>query len=204
MTQSLPGWLMHHPSLFLAPRKIAPLSMACILVALATTHAGAQPAQRRAAVPPAPASPVSFTLTGGLGLPAGDLGQQANVGLALGLRGETRLADARWGMRGDVSWDRYDGQGVVTSYQYLALAANLVHHERGGRLYEFGGFGIYHSRVAFVDESSAGDTNLGTQAGIGLQLSDRPPRWFTEFGFTSAFTSGRSSLWFPLRVGLRF
>jgi hypothetical protein len=149
-------------------------------------------------------TPVRFSVVGGLSLPVGDLGNNADLGLNLGVRGEGRALSPGWAFRGDLSWDRYDGRGGVSEYSYLAFAGNLVHHESGGRLYEFGGLGIYNSRVAFSDALDHTDTNLGVQMGLGLDLTSKAPNLFTEFGLTSAFTSGRSSVWFPVRFGVRF
>ncbi len=149
-------------------------------------------------------TPMRFSVVGGLSLPVGDLGNNADLGLNLGLRGEGRAIAPGWAFRGDLSWDRYDGHGGVSAYSYLALAGNLVHHAAGGRLYEFGGLGIYNSRIAFANALDRSDTNLGVQMGLGLDLSSKAPNLFTEFGLTSAFTSGRSSVWFPVRLGVRF
>lgn len=148
-------------------------------------------------------TPVRFSVVSGLSLPIGDLGNGADLGLNVGLRGEGRPIAPNWAIRGDVSYDRYSGRGAVSEYSYLAFGANLVHHEPASRVYEYGGLGVYTSRVAFTSTLDRSDTDLGVQMGIGIDLT-RDQRVFTEFGLTSAFTSGRSSLWFPVRIGLRF
>lgn len=159
-------------------------------VALGATRAGAQ-------------TPVRFSVVGGISLPTGDLGSNADVGLNLALRGEGRRVAQNWAIRGDLTFDRYDGRGTVDAYSYLAATANLVHHETSGRMYEFGGLGLYNSRVAFSNSFNRSTTDLGTQMGMGFELTqDR--RVFTEVGLTAAFTSGRSSLWIPVRIGMRF
>lgn len=182
-----------------------PLAFAAVALTgatLATTgRADAQaPAPRRTTAPATP----RFALAGGLSLPAGDLGADADLGVALGARAESRLRDPRWGVRGDLSWDRYDGHTAVSSFSYVALAGNLVHHGATGRVYQFGGLGVYNSRLRFVNGADRSSTNLGMQAGVGVALSRGSPSWFTEFGLTSAFTSGRSSVWFPVRAGFWF
>lgn len=176
---------------------------ALITLALVTLLIGASPvqAQKSRVDPP---SPIRIGVFGGLALPAGDLGNAADLGFGLGFRVEGRAHAPGWGLRGDVSWDRFDGRGTVNAYSYTALAGNLVHRERSGRFYEFGGLGVYNSRVAFVDGFDASDTNLGMQLGVGADLTSVAPRLFAEFGLTSAFTSGRSSLWFPVRLGFWF
>ena len=180
--------------------------LALLVLTVGTLRAHRADAQARTApriAAPAPSS-VQFALAGGLSLPAGDLGANADLGTSLDLRAEGRLRDPRWSLRGDLSWDRYDGHGFVNSYSYVALAGNLVHRERTNHLYEFGGLGVYNSRVEFVSSGTRSDTNLGMQAGLGLDLNTGIPRWFTEFGLSTAFTSGRSSVWFPVRVGFWF
>lgn len=170
-----------------------------LLAIVAITTAVATTAPRNAAAQ----TPVRFSVVGGFSLPIGDLGNSTDMGLNIGLRGEGRSLTPGWALRGDVSYDRYDGRGGVNAYSYLGLAGNLVHRETGGRIYEFGGLGLYNSRVAFTSALDRSDTNLGVQMGAGFELT-RDNRVFTEIGMTSAFTSGRSSLWFPVRIGLRF
>jgi hypothetical protein len=187
----------------------APLAFAAAVVAGATLatagRADAQtPAPRRTTAPATAPSSVRFALAGGLSLPAGDLGADADLGVALGARAEGQLRDPRWGLRGDLSWDRYDGHTAVSSFSYVALTGNLVHHGSSGRVYQFGGLGVYNSHLRFVNGADRSNTNLGMQAGVGLALTRGSPGWFTEFGLTSAFTSGRSSVWFPVRAGFWF
>jgi hypothetical protein len=149
-------------------------------------------------------TPVRFSVVGGLSLPMGDLGNTANLGLNIGLRGEGNASSPGWGLRGDVSYDQYDGRsGNVNTYSYLAFAGNLVHREAASSWYEFGGLGVYNSKVRLTTAVDRSDTNLGMQLGAGFEFT-HDKRVFTEFGLTSAFTSGRSSLWFPVRVGIRF
>ncbi len=156
----------------------------------------------------APAQPMSsglrFGFAGGLSIPAGDLGNSTSTGFAIAVRGETPLSAARWSARADLSFDRFDGRGIVNAYTYTALAASLVHHDGDDRMYQYGGLGVYNSRTAFVGASDLSSTDLGVQAGLGYDFRTTAPRWFLEAGLASAFTSGRSSLWFPVRVGFWF
>jgi len=148
-------------------------------------------------------TPVRFSVMAGFSLPAGDLGNSSDLGVNLAVRGEGLPISPGWTVRGDMAYDRYDGRGSVNAYSYISLAGNLVHHERSGRVYEFVGLGFYNSRIGFSNAQSRSDVNLGVQMGAGFDLT-RDQRVFAEFGLTSAFTSGRSSVWFPIRIGLRF
>lgn len=156
-----------------------------------------------AAAPAAAQTPVRFSVIGGMSLPIGDLGNSSNLGLNIGLRGESRAISPGWSWRGDLGYDRFGGHNAVDYYSYTTVAANLVHRERGGTWYEFGGLGLYASTVAFTSTVNRSDTNLGVQLGGGLDLTS-DHKVFLEGGLSSAFTSGRSSLWFPVRVGFRF
>lgn len=183
------------------------LTLAAVIAA--TLLATSARAQTPRATPPASRQPTSpsavsslrFALGGGFAIPAGDLGRAADGGFSLGLRAEGRLPAPNWMARADLTWDRFDGRGAVNAYSYTSLAANLVHHAPATRFYQFGGLGVYNAHTAFVNALDRSDTNLGMQMGIGFDMSTPAPRWFAEAGFASAFTSGRSSLWFPVRIG---
>lgn len=155
------------------------------------------------ASPASAQTPVRFSVIGGMSLPIGDLGNSSNLGLNIGVRGEGRAIAPGWSWRGDLGYDRFGGRNAVDYYSYTTVAANLVHRENGGTWYEFGGLGLYASTVAFTSAVNRSDANLGMQLGGGLDLTS-DHKVFLEGGLASAFTSGRSSLWFPVRVGFRF
>ncbi|MFI5245223.1 MAG: hypothetical protein ACHQQR_08360 [Gemmatimonadales bacterium] len=175
---------MRHRSILLA-------ACALTVATLAPSHARAQ-------------TPIRFSGAAALALPIGDLGDAADVGFNLALRGEGRLPARNWSLRGDLSWDRFSGKGIIDSYSYYGLAGNLVHRNPTGRLYEFGGLGLYGNTTTFANQLNRSDTNLGVQMGLGLDLAPGPHTPFVEFGLTSVFTSGNNSLWFPVRFGVRF
>lgn len=155
------------------------------------------------AVPGHGQTAVRFSVIGGISLPMGDLGGASTVGVNIGVRGEGRPIAPGWTWRGDVGYDRFGGRNAIDYYSYTTASANLVHREHNGTWYEFGGLGLYASTVAFTTAVNRSDTNLGVQLGGGFDLTaDR--RVFLEGGLASAFTSGRSSVWFPVRVGVRF
>lgn len=149
-------------------------------------------------------TPVRFSAAAALALPIGDLGDAADIGFNLGLRGEGRLGRPGWSLRGDLSWDHFGGKGFVDSYSYLGVAGNLLHRSAGSRAYQFGGLGLYNSKTAFLDRLNEDQTNLGMQLGVGLDFKPGDVNTFLEFGLMNVFTSGGNSLWFPLRFGVRF
>jgi hypothetical protein len=150
-------------------------------------------------------TPIQFSGAVGLSLPVGNLGDAANVGFNLAVRGEARLGSSPsdWGLRGDLSLDQLGGKAPLGSVSFWGAAANVVHRSHDSRVYEFGGLGLYDFRV-----SGGGLTNsemdLGLQAGVGVDINPGPHAMFLEFGLTNVFSSGSNSLWFPLRFGIRF
>lgn len=165
-------------------------------------------------------TPIRFSAAGGISLPIGDLGSAANVGFNLGLRGETARG-REWRFRGDLTWDRFGGKQVFypfpaiygpgafdnsysASYSYIGFAANLLHHE-SGRVYEFGGLGLYNQQFSVRGvRGGYSDTNVGLQAGLGVEFNSSDLHSFVEFGLTNVFTTGTSTAWFPLKFGIRF
>ena len=169
-------------------------------------------------------TPIRFSAAGGISLPVGDLGDGANVGFNLGFRGETTRG-REWRFRGDLTWVRFGAKPVFylaspdgfpcgypdcrsrrysSSYSYVGLAANLLHHETG-RVYEFGGLGIYNQKLSINGlQGGYSNTNLGLQAGVGVEFNSPDLHSFVEFGLTNVFTSGPNALWFPLKFGIRF
>ena len=118
-------------------------------------------------------TPVRFSGAAAVALPVGNLGDAADVGTSLALRGEAKLPWQNWSVRGDVTWDRFSGRGVVDNYSYFGAAANMLHRSTG-RLYEFGGAGVYGTRTAFNDQLNRDGSDLGVQTGLGIDLAPGP------------------------------
>jgi hypothetical protein len=150
-------------------------------------------------------TPIQFSGAVGLGLPVGNLGDAANVGFNLAVRGEGQLGSSPsdWGLRGDLSLDQLGGKGGLGSVSFWGAAANMVHRSHDSRLYEFGGLGLYDFRVSGGGLTKS-EMDLGLQVGVGYNLSQGPHATFLEFGLINVFATGSSELWFPLRFGIRF
>jgi hypothetical protein len=148
-------------------------------------------------------TPVQFSGAVGLVLPVGNLGDAVNVGFSLALRGEGKFGSSDWGFRGDLSYDQFGGKAPINSFSYPSAAGNVLHRSHDSRFYEFGGLGLYDWRVSAPGGSNS-ELDLGLQLGVGYDITPGPHAMFLEFGLTNAFTSGSSSLWFPLRFGIRF
>ena len=138
----------------------------------------------------------------GISAPVGDLDRRGGTGFGASFRTEYPIGSEDWALRGDFSFDRFAGKAGVDSYQFFTVATNIV-HKSNPKLYEFGGFGIYTAKTAFGPGDSSAESAFGFQGGVGYNLSRTGLRTFVEFGITDVLTTGRSSVWFPVRFGIR-
>ena len=152
---------------------------------------------------------LGFTLMGGAGVAVGDLGNSSALGIGVSLRREAGGQSAGWGYRTDVNVDRFSTTGAVEAYEYYGLTTNVVHHTTR-ELYQYAGVGIVQAKtVKSRGTIGTGDVNdylqLGQvlQGGVGLALPKISDKAFLDVGVVIAFTSGRTSSWFPIRFGFR-
>jgi hypothetical protein len=138
----------------------------------------------------------------GLSAPIGDLDKRGGTGFGAAIRTESQLGSDNWSLRGDFSFDRFGGKGGVNSYQFFTVATNLVHRSNP-KLYQFGGFGIYTAQTAVSADNSRSESAFGFQGGMGFNLTTTGLKTFLEFGITDVLTTARSSVWFPVRFGIR-
>jgi hypothetical protein len=155
--------------------------------------------------PAASSAQAGISITGGLGLPVGDLGNSSSLGYGLGGRWESNKGPSGWAFRGDVNWESFSGKDgtAIDKLAYLSVGANLVHRSNNSPWYQYGGLGWYRSETELNNGADAEDNNLGAQLGFGTKLS-ADGRIFAEAGLSTAFTTGGNSVWFPIRVGFRF
>ena len=169
------------------------------------------------------AAPAHGQFGGGLNLsaaasfdmPLGDLDKDAKPGFGILIRSEGRRSGA-WGLRTGIAFDRFGGKGEIDNLQMLTfLGGELVHHSEPG-WYQFAGIGFYQSRTAvrpealqqgLTAESITGRVNggfdFGFQAGVGINYTIGDTHTFLEFGFVNVLTTGRTTSWVPIRLGIR-
>ena len=150
-----------------------------------------------------------ISVAGAVNLPIGDLGEVSSVGFGVALRSESQLSGGLWGFRADFTFDRFGAKGAVDNFQYFTIATNLVHHSNA-KFYQYGGLGLYNAKTVgkstgagLTPASSATEQAFGFQGGVGVSLDLLGPKGFLEVGIVNVLTSGRNSVWFPLRVGIR-
>ena len=161
------------------------------------------------------ARPVSFGVSGGLSLPVGDLGDGVDAGY--NITGHVAYKPASFtnlSFRGDVSFDRW---GVKSNndanFRALGVSANAVYsfpQTTPGvvRPYVLGGVGFYNSKASVSSGNSSvdvgSDSNLGVQAGAGINFQLSGFSTFVEAKFVNVFTEGNSSTWIPITFGFKF
>jgi len=159
--------------------------------------------------------PVSFGVSGGLSLPVGDLGDGADAGYNItGHIGYKPASFTNLSFRGDVSFDRWGlKNNDDVSFRSLGVTANAIYafpQTTPGviRPYVLGGVGMYNSKSTIdVGNNSAdvgSDTNVGVQAGAGINFQLSGFATFLEAKFVNVFTEGNSLTFIPITFGIKF
>jgi hypothetical protein len=156
-----------------------------------------------------------FSASAAVNVPISDLDKYGNAGFGIAVRTESPLGGPTWSLRSGVSYDRFGGKGGlgVDHFEYLTFASDLVHHTNT-RTYQFLGLGIYQAKTVFAPVTvnpfngpgngsrAVSESDFGFQGGVGLNFG-KVTRTFLEIGIVDVLTTGRSSVWFPLRYGIR-
>ncbi|MEP6832286.1 MAG: outer membrane beta-barrel protein [Gemmatimonas sp.] len=162
-----------------------------------------------------PRHPLSFGVSGGASVPMGD---DAQVGYNLG--GHVLVMPASLPLlsfRGDVSLDTWkfksgSAQSAREKTSMLGVAANIIIKSTSAKAvkpYGIGGLGFYNSKTTglngnanFADGVST--SNLGVQAGAGLDFQLSGVTTFLEAKLVNSFTRPESSTWLRAIFGIRF
>ena len=83
-------------------------------------------------------------------------------------------------------------------YTFKTAAASRLHP------YLIGGVGVYNSKVTGTGAPTGSTTDLGVNGGAGFNIAAGAASVFVEGRFHDVFTSGSSTQFVPLTVGLRF
>jgi hypothetical protein len=83
-------------------------------------------------------------------------------------------------------------------YTFKTAAASRLHP------YLIGGVGVYNSKVTGTGAPTGSNTDLGVNGGAGFNIAAGGAAVFVEGRFHNVFTSGSSTQFVPLTVGLRF
>jgi hypothetical protein len=164
--------------------------------------------------------PVSFGVSGGASLPMGDLADGFSTGF--NVSGHLYFKPAAFtnlGFRADVSFDRFGAKGLDDedtgdfNYRFLGVTGNALYNFPQSspgmvRPYVLGGVGFYNAKtsvtVGGVGSSSASSTDLGVQAGAGVNFQLSGFSTFVEAKFVNVFGDGSSANFVPITFGIRF
>jgi len=155
-------------------------------------------------------SSVQFGVSGGLSVPTGNLSDGVDAGY--------QVAGHMWvwssptiGFRGDVSYDNWKTKTGNVNLRSLAAVANIVAHpasmaKSAVAPYFVGGVGAFNTKAYTSSTSSSSNTktNLGVQAGAGLEFRLSGFSTFAEAKFVNVFSSGNNTNWIPITFGVRF
>ena len=156
----------------------------------------------------------SMGISGGGSMPIGDLKNATNTGFVVTGHFFYRANPSNaLSYRFDVAYDKWAGKAtsVEASFSSLAFSANAV--VKGGsrastvRPYALGGVGMFKTKFdggrndqGLLQEN----TNLGVQAGAGLDIPLNGLIAFVEVRYVNAFVSPTHWSWMPVSVGIHF
>ena len=169
--------------------------------------------------------PVSFGISAGLSMPMGDLGNALSSGFNVtGHVGYRPAMFTNLSFRGDVSFDRFNAKdeiGAISqegTFTAIGVSANAIYSFPQAdasaltRPYLLGGLGFYNGKNSYTQtlgtgpavEVSTSDSNMGLQAGAGVDFNLSGLTTFAEIKFVNVFGDGGSSRWVPISFGIRF
>lgn len=176
------------------------LAVAALLLASVSTAVSAQSV---------PLNPFSFGVSAGIALPMGDFGTLANMGFGGSGHVWFKLVP-EFSLRGDVSYSTFGGKGAASgiSVSGFGFGVNGVFDiPTVGPVtpYLTAGLGMYsYSGSGCPGGCAAGETKFGFNGGGGINLSAGGQSLFVEARYVSIQTTGSSTNYIPITVGIRF
>jgi opacity protein-like surface antigen len=160
-------------------------------------------------------SPFRFGITGGATVPLGNLADRANTGWNAGALLDVGLPLVPIGFRLDVTWQQLDpkrfSDGSRIKNRFIAGTANVLYTFNSmapTKFYLIGGLGGYGVRTEVappIGPSVTGtETKFGINAGAGFRFQLTGFSTFIEARWHDVFTSGPSSQFIPINVGVTF
>jgi hypothetical protein len=162
-------------------------------------------------------NPFSIGVSGGAAVPVGDGSRNLNTGFSVDGIVAVRVPTSPISLRAEVGYTRFDIKDAPSSAEarrrIISGVANLVLTLPGGpasvvRPYLIGGVGAYNGKGSqrFGDTrvEGAGETKLGVNGGVGIEIPLSGITGFGEVRYTSIFTEGTNTNFVPIRFGIRF
>jgi opacity protein-like surface antigen len=161
---------------------------------------------------------LSFGVSGGASLPIGDVGDFYNTGF--NVTGHLLLSPAsipKLGFRADVSFDSWKAKEILgvdpdVSLRNIGVSASAIFKSSNPmsiKPYVLGGLGVHNAKASGSfggtgSGSTESETNVGVQAGGGLEFQLSGFTTFLEAKFVNSFTESKSTTWIPVTFGIRF
>lgn len=168
------------------------------------------------AVVPAPtlsAQGLRWGVGGGLLMPMGDYNDRDKPGWIVGGGATYWLTGGQIGVRGDVSYGQTKHDGGFTGDTKIAggmasVVYGLAPSTASARPFVTGGLGFYNVKVEFTGPGASSDSEtkvgFGVGAGVSFKLGTGGTGVTVATRFTSVSTSGSSTTFLPIVVGLAF
>jgi opacity protein-like surface antigen len=144
----------------------------------------------------------------GLQMPTGTYGEVDKLGWVAGVGATYRLGSGKLGVRGEVSYGETTHDTTAGSTKVVGGMASLVYalgtSTASTRPYLMGGVGFYSVDVSVTGFGSASESKVGfgVGAGVSFKMGAGGRRWFAETRYTTIGTSGASTTFLPIVVGI--
>jgi len=155
---------------------------------------------------------IRYGVGAGLLMPLGDYKTADKMGWVVGGDVTKWMTGGMLGVRVEASYSQTSEASGVTphSSKIIGGMADLVYAfgtaAKQMRPYVLGGLGYYNVKVDVTGVGSASESKVGFGVGAGLafKMGVGSTRLFVEGKWTTVSTSGTSTSFIPIRVGLRF
>ncbi len=153
--------------------------------------------------------PVTFGVSGGLSAPMGNLGDFVDAGY--NVTGHIWFKPASLnslGFRGDVSYDNWKYKVGNVNARNLGVTGNIILQPSARQSsvvpYFIGGGGLFSGKSYTANNSSVTSSDLGVQAGGGIEFRLAGFSTFAEVKFVNVFSDNESTNWVPITFGIKF
>jgi hypothetical protein len=180
--------------------------MALLAVALCVTAASPMKAQKAA-------GSMRYGFSGGVVLPMGDYNKLDKMGFIGGVGATYWLAGQPIGIRGDVSYSQSSHDEAVSVAGHTKIIggmASVVYAlnpaNAPARIMLNAGLGFYNVKFDATGGGSASESKIGFGGGaaVAFKLGTGSTRLVVGTRYTSVSTSGSSTTFLPITVGLSF
>ena len=148
-----------------------------------------------------------YGVSAGLLMPMGDYGDFDKLGFIGGAGATYWLATGNVGIRGDLSYSQTSHDGIDGNTKILGGMASVVYALQPAtapaRFLLTGGVGMYNVKESVTDFSET-KIGFGFGAAVAFKLGTGSTRAVVGTRFTSVSTSGSSTTFLPITVGLTF